>query len=180
VVGNPNPNRFEFHRSFPQNLVPANFIPIGITTRMSFPFCSTACLPGPLGAFRQPIQIQTLLRTRQSVGDIFRSHQLLVPPILAANPHTRPTFENPGRLQQPLRFLRYPLRPRKKPQPPPGSGLQEIRGLATAGYKESSSRHQSRAWGPHHSPGKIFITPRQILTETELARCALSSIQPST
>src|SRR6266853_1988139 len=71
-------------------------------------------------------------------------------------PHP-PNSKNPGRLQQPLLLLRYPVRSRKKPQSPLGNRRSRSpQSLRLRLQRNRPQRHQSRRLGPRPFPTPKF------------------------
>jgi threonylcarbamoyladenosine tRNA methylthiotransferase MtaB len=169
----------------PTNLVPANFIPVEslLASQVSSPAGARQVYPGPLGAIpaTDPGSIHSVPHAPILVGDIFDQHQLLVAPVLGGESnHTRPTLKIQDGCNNRCAFCVIPLVRGKSRSLRPEAVLEEIRGLANAGYKEIVlSGINLGAWGRDLSPRQNFLDLlRQILDETELARLRLSSIEP--
>jgi len=114
-------------------------------------------------------------------GDIFEQHNVLLAPVLGGEGnHTRPTLKIQDGCNNRCAFCVIPFVRGDSRSLPAQSVVEEIRKLASSGYKEIVlSGINLGAWGRDFTPRHDFLDLlKQILDETSVERLRLSSIEP--
>ena len=136
-----------------------------------FPLVALLPVQGALSQF--PAKILT--------GDIFEQNTLLSTPVFGGEGHhTRPTLKIQDGCNSRCSFCVIPFVRGKSRSLPPEKVIQEIRHLATAGYREIVlSGINLGTYGRDLSPRVEFeALLRRILNETDVERLRISSIEP--
>lgn len=120
-------------------------------------------------------------RAKILTGDIFALETVLVAPVLGGEAdHTRPTLKIQDGCNNRCSFCVIPFVRGRSRSLPPEQVLEEIRRLASAGYKEIVlSGINLGAYGRDLSPRVEFVDLLKcILDETSVERLRISSIEP--